>query len=176
MFKVLTKSIKKSIVALGSFLFTTPAGWATIAATVIGVAVFAISSYNKEQEELRQQAEESAKTLNEQTSAMKDLVSQYEAILDSEKTETEKVEELNKWKQTLADTYGITKEKLANLNLEREDGIKLLQEEIKYAKIKQQLDWQESNKKAIDNAKNKIEKCIKFIRIFTGGKYVNNFF
>ena len=161
-FKGLASSIWASVKAITAFLFTNPAGWAILAGTAIAGVVAGIVSYNKHQEELRDKALESANTLKEQADAMDDLISQYEAILDSEKTETEKVEELNKWKQTLADTYGITKEKLANLNLEREDGIKLLQEEIKYAKIKQQLDWQESNKKAIDNAKNKIEHAPSF--------------
>lgn len=161
-FKGLAASTWASVKAITAFLFTNPAGWAILAGTAIAGVVAGIVSYNKHQEELRDKALESANTLKEQADAMDDLISQYEAILDSEKTETEKVEELNKWKQTLADTYGITKEKLANLNLEREDGIKLLQEEIKYAKIKQQLDWQESNKKAIDNAKNKIEHAPSF--------------
>ena len=155
-FEVLTKAIKKSIVALGSFLFTTPAGWATIAVTAIVGAVAAISSYNKEQEELRQQAEESAKTLNEQTSAMKDLVSQYEAILDSEKTETEKTEELNEWKQTLADTYGFEKDKLRELNLEREEGIELLKQEIKASSQYQRDKWEKDNKDQIDTAVDEI--------------------
>lgn len=155
-FEVLTKSIKKSIVALSSFLFTTPAGWATIAATVIGVAVAAISSYNQKQEELRQQAEESAKTLKEQTSAMKDLVSQYEAILDSEKTEAEKTEELNEWKQTLAETYGFEKDKLRELNLEREEGIELLKQEIKASSQYQRDKWERDNKDQIDTAVDEI--------------------
>lgn len=155
-FEVLTKSIKKSIVALGSFLFTTPAGWATIAVTAIVGVVAAISSYNKEQEELRQQAEESAKTLKEQTSAMKDLVSQYEAILDSEKTEAEKTEELNEWKQTLADTYGFEKDKLRELNLEREEGIELLKQEIKASSQYQRDKWERDNKDQIDTAVDEI--------------------
>ena len=155
-FEVLTKSIKKSIVALGSFLFTTPAGWATIAVTAIVGVVAAISSYNKEQEELRQQAEESAKTLKEQTSAMKDLVSQYEAILDSEKTEAEKTEELNEWKQTLAETYGFEKDKLRELNLEREDGIELLKQEIKASSQYQRDKWERDNKDQIDTAVDEI--------------------
>ena len=155
-FEVLTKSIKKSIVALGSFLFTTPAGWATIAvASIVGV-VAAISSYNKEQEELRQQVEESAKTLKEQTSAMEDLVSQYEAILDSEKTEAEKTEELNEWKQTLADTYGFEKDKLRELNLEREEGIELLKQEIDASSQYQRDKWEKDNKDQIDTAVDEI--------------------
>ena len=161
-FKGLAASTWASVKAIGAFLVTNPIGWAILAGTAIAGVVAGIVSYNKHQEELRDKALESANTLKEQADAMDNLVSQYEAILDSEKTETEKVEELNKWKQTLADTYGITKDKLADLNLEREDGIKLLQEEIKYAKIKQQLDWQESNKNAISNSKNKIEHAPSF--------------
>lgn len=163
-FGLLTKSIWANIKAIGAWLVTNPVGWLILAGTAIAGVIAGIVSYNKHQEELRQEALDSAQAINEQSKAMDDLVSQYEAILDSEKTETEKIEELNEWKQTLADTYGITKDKLAELNLEREDGIKLLQEEIKNAKIKQQLDWQEANKKAISNAKNKIEHAPSFNR------------
>lgn len=138
--------------------------WATIAANPIGLIVTAFSlastavaGYKQHQQELIDQAKESADKLKTQAKEMDDFVSHYESIIDSEKTETEKVAELNEWKQTLADTYGITKDKLANLNLEREEGIKLLEEEIKLAKVKQQRDWLEDNTKAINKAKNKLE-------------------
>lgn len=138
--------------------------WATIAANPIGLIITAFSlastavaGYKQHQQELIEQAKESADKLKTQAKEMDDFVSHYESIIDSEKTETEKVAELNEWKQTLADTYGITKDKLADLNLEREEGIKLLEEEIKLAKVKQQRDWLEDNKKAINKAKNKLE-------------------
>ena len=138
--------------------------WATIAANPIGLIITAFSlastavaGYKQHQQELIDQAKESADKLKTQAKEMDDFVSHYESIIDSEKTETEKVAELNEWKQTLADTYGITKDKLADLNLEREEGIKLLEEEIKLAKVKQQRDWLEDNKKAINKAKNKLE-------------------
>ena len=63
----------------------------------INALIAGISKAINKQKELRQEALDSAQSLNEQSKAMDDLVSQYEAIRDSEKTETEKVEELNEW-------------------------------------------------------------------------------
>ena len=116
--------------------------------------------YHQSQEELRKKALEDASALKEQADAMKDLVSQYEAILDSEKTEAEKTEELNEWKQTLADTYGFEKDKLRELNLEREEGIELLKQEIKASDRNNRDEWLGENVKQIDKAIAKIDKAV----------------
>ena len=50
-FKLLSKSILSSAKAMGVWLATTPAGWATIAVTAISAVVLGINAYNKKQEE-----------------------------------------------------------------------------------------------------------------------------
>ena len=118
-----TLALKAASIALNMAL-TTGISW------LISKGIQAWQDYYQSQEELRESAKETAKSINDQSNSMKDLVSQYEKILDSEKTESEKTEELNKWKQTLAETYGFEKDKLAELNTEREKGIELLNAEI----------------------------------------------
>ena len=75
-----------------------------------------------------------ADNTSSQISEMDKLVSEYEAIIDSEKSEAEKTEELNEWKRELVKTYDLEKEKLEDINLEREKGIELLQNEIDESK------------------------------------------
>ena len=161
-FKLLATSILSSAKAMGLWLATTPAGWATIAVTAISAVVLGINAYNKKQEELREEAIESAKATQELTDSMDDLISQYEGIVDSEKSESEKTKELTEWKQTLAETYGITKDKLANLNLEREEGIELLKEEIRLAKIRQQDDWRDKNEDVVAKSRQRLDRASKF--------------
>ena len=161
-FKLLATSILSSAKAMGLWLATTPAGWATIAVTAISAVVLGVNAYNKKQEELREEAIESAKATQELTDSMDDLISQYEGIVDSEKSESEKTKELTEWKQTLAETYGITKDKLANLNLEREEGIELLKEEIRLAKIRQQDDWRDKNEDVVAKSRQRLDRASKF--------------
>lgn len=161
-FKGLAASAWASVKAITAFLLTNPIGWAILAGTAIIGVTAGINNYNKKQEELRQKSLESAKATKELTDSMDDLISQYESIVDSEKSEAEKTEELTEWKQTLAETYGITKDKLANLNLEREDGIKLLEEEIRLAKIRQQIDWQDKNEDTVNKSRQRLERVSRF--------------
>ena len=161
-FKLLSASILSSVKAIGLWLVTNPVGWATIAVTAISAVVLGINAYNKKQEELREEAIESARATQELTDSMDDLISQYEGIVDSEKSESEKTKELTEWKQTLAETYGITKDKLANLNLEREEGIELLKEEIRLAKIRQQDDWRDKNEDVVAKSRQRLDRVSKF--------------
>ena len=161
-FKGLAASALSAAKAVTTFLLTNPIGWAILAGTAIIGVTAGISNYNKKQEELRQKSLESAKSTKELTDSMDDLISQYESIVDSEKSEAEKTEELTEWKQTLAETYGITKDKLANLNLEREDGIKLLEEEIRLAKIRQQIDWQDKNEDTVNKSRQQLDRVSRF--------------
>ena len=161
-FKGLAASALSAAKAVTTFLLTNPIGWAILAGTAIIGVTAGINNYNKKQEELRQKSLESAKATKELTDSMDDLISQYESIVDSEKSEAEKTEELTEWKQTLADTYGITKDKLANLNLEREEGIKLLEQEIKLAKIRQQTDWQDKNEDTINKSRQQLDRVSRF--------------
>lgn len=145
-----TLALKAASIALNMAL-TTGISW------LISKGIQAWQDYYQSQEELRESAKETAKSINDQSDSMKDLVSQYEKILDSEKTESEKTEELNKWKQTLAETYGIEKDKLAELNTEREKGIELLNAEIDAENSKKRGEWLAEYANQFAKAKSLIE-------------------
>lgn len=133
-FKGLATSIKTTAKSFGMFLISNPLGWLTIAGTIITGIVSAVSAYNQKQKETIEKAKELSNKIDSQADSMKNLVSEYEAILDSDKSTIEKTEELNEWKQELIKTYDLEKEKLADLNLEREKGIDLLNGEIEASK------------------------------------------
>ena len=133
-FKGLATSIKTTAKSFGMFLVSNPLGWLTIAGTVITGIVSAVSAYNQKQKETIEKAKELSNKIDSQADSIKNLVSEYEAILDSDKSTIEKTEELNEWKQELIKTYDLEKEKLADLNLEREKGIDLLHGEIEASK------------------------------------------
>ena len=80
--KALKAGIVSTTKAMGVWLTTTPAGWATMAGVAIAGVVLGVNAYNKKQEELREAAIESADALKDQSSDMKELVSHYEEILD----------------------------------------------------------------------------------------------
>lgn len=108
------------------------------------------------QRELREAAIDSANSIEDQSKAMNDLVSQYKTIVDSEKTEAEKTEELNEWKQTLVETYGFEGDKLKELNTERERGIELLKEEINAVNQRERGIWLAENSTQFTTAKEKM--------------------
>ena len=147
---VKTLALKAASIALNMAL-ATGISW------LINKGIQAWQDWYQSQEELRESARETAKTINDQTNEMKQLVSQYEKILDSEKTESEKTEELNKWKQTLAETYGFEKDKLAELNTEREKGIELLNAEIDAENSKKRGEWLAEYANQFEKAKSLIE-------------------
>ena len=144
-----TLALKAASIALNMAL-TTGISW------LINKGIQAWQDFYQSQEELRESARETANIINDQTNEMKQLVSQYEAILDSEKTESEKTEELNEWKQNLAETYSIEKDRLADVNLEREKGIQLLKDEIALKNYDERSNWLGTNSKQFEIAKGKI--------------------
>ena len=133
----------------------------------INLIIAGITKLVNKQKELREATIDSAEQMKEQAASMDELISEYEKILESEKSEVEKVKELNTWKQEISDTYGIEKEKLAGLNLEREDGIKLLQEEIKLTKLRNEAEWQKDNEKAINKAQKKVDNAKRFSALYS---------
>ncbi|MGN0691607.1 MAG: hypothetical protein ACI4K7_04580 [Oscillospiraceae bacterium] len=120
------------------------------------LATTAITTYIQKQEEARQEAADSAKELSEYSKSLNGLVDEYTAIIDSEKSEAEKTEELNEWKKTLVETYGFEKDKLRELNLEREEGIELLKQEIDASDRYQRDKWEKDNADQINTAVNEI--------------------
>lgn len=115
-----------------------------------------LSEWYKSQKELQELAIESAQAYKDQAESMKDLVSQYETILDSEKSDAEKTIELNKWKQTLVETYKIERDELRKLNTDREYGIQLLEDEIDATNRRNRNKWLGENKESVDTAISKI--------------------
>lgn len=137
--------------------------FATISANPIMVLTMAftalVSIYQKvqrEQEEARKQAVEMADKYDEQAKSLSDLRQEYINIVDSESDVTKKTEELNKWKETLIETYGLEKEALENVNLEREKGLGLIDDEITKNRINSAETWLTENKDAYEDAKKKL--------------------
>lgn len=110
----------------------------------------------RENEEMRESAVEAIKQYNEQAQSLEDLKQKYIDICDSENSTAKKTEELNKWKQTLIETYGLEKEAIEKVNLAREDGLKLIDDEIVKNKINSTETWLTDNKKAYEDAKKKL--------------------
>lgn len=108
------------------------------------------------EKELVEQAKESAEKTQEQIKSLDELKKKYVEIVDSANDEKTKNEQLNEIKQELIETYGIEKEHLKDLNLERENGIALLEKEIALKSQEERGNWLGTNKKAFDKAKSKI--------------------
>lgn len=137
--------------------------WSTICANPVMVLTIAftalVSIYQKvqrEQEEARKTAIEMADKYKEQATALKNLRQEYINIVDSESDVSKKTEELNEWKKTLIETYGFEKEALENVNLEREKGLGLLDDEITKNHINSAETWLTENNKAYEDAKKKL--------------------
>ena len=127
----------------------------------ISIFIFVANKLKQAQEEAAQAHEEairkaakSAETARDQIDGLKKLRQEYLDIVDSETTETEKAKELDRWKQTLIETYGLEKSALEGVNAERKTGLGLIDEEIKkqrdqsiadlsaaYDEAKQQMEW-----------------------------------
>ena len=125
-------------------------------ASVVNLIITGITKLVNKEKELCDTAKESADEIKSQADEMKKLASEYETILDSEKTDAEKTVELNKWKQTLVETYKIERDELRKLNTDREYGIQLLEDEIDAVNSRNRNKWLGENKEAVDTAISKI--------------------
>ena len=123
---------------------------------LINGIISGITKLVNRQKELAEQAKESAEKYNEQTKALDDLRQQYINIVDSESDVSKKTEELNKWKETLIETYGFEKEAIEKVNLEREKGLGLLDDEITKNRINSAETWLTENKDSYEDAKKKL--------------------
>lgn len=124
---------------------------------VVNLIITGITKLVNKEKELAETAKDSAESYKEQAKSLDELQKKYQEICDSESLEAEKVQQLNDLKKELINTYGFTEEALNNLNLEREKGIKLLENEIKLANQASRGEWLGNNKEAIDNANKKIK-------------------
>ena len=125
--------------------------------TVVSLFVSKLGEWIVTQKELTEQAKESAEKTDEQVKSLEKLKNKYTEICDSSDSEISKVQQLIELKNELTDTYGLTEDALHNLNLEREQGIELLEREIKLANIASRGEWLGNNASAIKTARNKIE-------------------
>lgn len=159
----ITQANQQATAATFSLNGSMKALFATISANPVMVLTMAftalVSIYQKvqrEQEEARQTAVEMAEKYEEQATALQNLRQEYINIVDSESDVSKKTEELNEWKKTLIDTYGFEKEALENVNLEREKGLGLLDDEITKNRINSAETWLTENNKAYEDAKKKL--------------------
>lgn len=137
--------------------------WSILEANPILVLTAAFTAFTtiqqkvqRENEKIQESAVEAIKQYNEQAQSLEDLRQKYIDIVDSEDSTAKKTEELNKWKQTLIETYGLEKEAIEQVNLAREDGLKLIDDEIIKNKINGAETWLTDNKKAYEDAQKKL--------------------
>ena len=147
--KALKAGIVSTTKAMGVWLTTTPAGWATMAGVAIAGVVLGVNAYNKKQEELREAAIESANEIDNQSKSLDELKQKYIEICDSADDEKTKNEKLNEIKQELIDVYGFEKDALKELNDERERGLGLLDGEFEKKNRNARNNWLEDNKDTI---------------------------
>lgn len=156
----ITQANQQAAVSTFSLNGSMKALFATISANPVMVLTMAftalVSIYQKvqrEQEEARKNAVESAEKYNEQATSLANLRQEYINIVDSESDVSKKTEELNKWKETLIETYGFEKEAIEKVNLEREKGLGLLDDEITKNRINSAETWLTENKDSYEDAK-----------------------
>ena len=123
----------------------------------INAIISGIIQLVNKQKELAEAAKQSAQETSEYIDSLDGLKEKYLEIVDSENSVSEKTQELNKFKQELVETYGFEKDIIDKLNLSREHGIELLDEEAqKQAKAKRN-EFYAQNKNVIDDAVDTIE-------------------
>lgn len=149
-----TFSLRGAWEGLKASIATNPIG---LIVTALTLATTAVTAYKQKQEEIRQEALDSANALDEQVKALENLKKKYEDICNSTDDEKTKNEQLNEIKQELIDTYKIEKDRLADLNLEREKGLALLEQTIDLKNYDERGNWLGTNKNAFEKAKNKIK-------------------
>lgn len=159
----ITQANQQAAVSTFSLNGSMKALFATISANPVMVLTMAftalVSIYQKvqrEQEEARKNAVESAEKYEEQATSLANLRQEYINIVDSESDVSKKTEELNKWKETLIETYGFEKEAIEKVNLEREKGLGLLDDEITKNRINSAETWLTENKDSYEDAKKKL--------------------
>lgn len=150
--EALKAGIVSTTKAMGIWLTTTPVGWATIAGVALAGVVLGINAYNKKQEELREEAEQSAQEIDNQSKSLDELKKKYIEICDSTDDEATKSQQLNDIKQELVDVYGFEKDALKELNDERERGLDLLDGEFEKKNRNSRNNWLEDNKDTIKKA------------------------
>ena len=135
-FKLLAKSIWASVKAMAAWLFTTPAGWATLAiGAVVGTTV-AIAKYNEKLEESRQEMIETGKEAAQFTKDLDGLVEEYRKLGKDGKFDNSDREQAKSIHEQINELLG---DEVSNINLANgkyEDQLKLLRD-LQYTKAKE---------------------------------------
>lgn len=105
-------------------------GWIGVITLAIGVVWQAVSAIKAKAEAQRQAAIATAQANSDEIQSLKDLRAEYESMLESTDSDSEKTEALNEWKRKLIETYKVEKDAIDKVNLSRETGINLIDEEI----------------------------------------------
>lgn len=148
-----TFSLSGAFKTLWNVLSANPIMALTMAFTGV-VTVY--QTVQRKNEELQESAVEAIKQYDEQAQSLEDLRQKYIDIVDSEDSTAKKTEELNEWKKTLIETYGLEKQAIEQVNLARENGLKLIDDEIIKNKINGAETWLTENKNAYEDAKKKL--------------------
>ena len=134
------KGLFTSLGGLGGVLAGIAVAW--------GVVSFAIESHNRALEEARKAAQEDIKATEADIKLLGDLKQRYLDIVDSTASAAEKTHQLTEFKKALVEQYGFEKEAVQQINLERQTGIDLLNQEME-ASMRRTLS---ENKPAFDRA------------------------
>lgn len=129
---------------------------------LINAIITEITKLVNKQKELAEAAKQSAQETSEYIDSLDGLKEKYLEIVDSENSVSEKTQELNKFKQELVETYGFEKDIIDKLNLSREHGIELLDEEAKKEARAKRNEFYAQNDKAIQKSIKNFENVNKF--------------
>lgn len=151
---VSTFSLSGAFKSLFNIIRLNPVMALTLAFTAVSSS---ISAYKAKQDELIQSAKQSAQETSEYIDSLDGLKEKYLEIVDSESSMSEKTQELNEFKKELIETYGFEKDIIDKLNLSREYGIELLDEESKKNAKAKRNEFYAQNDKAIKKSVNEME-------------------
>lgn len=141
---------------------------ANVAQLAVGLLTAALTAgiliYNKvkqSKEEAKQAAIEGADAALSEVESLQSLKKEYISILDSTESETEKNKQLTSFKEKLVEQYGLEKDAVDKLNDSRQEGINLLNQEMKASVDKGITELGDEYEKA----KNKIESGTQKIKL-----------
>lgn len=163
--EALKAGIVSTTKAMGVWLATTPAGWATMAGVAIAGVVLGVNAYNKKIQEGINNANEAKSATQEQIDTLADYKNKIEELRTSLKNSNLSEEEAYETRKKLisiqdelSDKYGIEKDKIDLINGSLKEQINLLDQ----ASRQTAEDYLRDNKDAINNAIKKVEKTKSF--------------
>lgn len=139
--------------------------WIGLILTGISLVTSAINGFNAAEEERISKANQAADAALNEVNSLQLLKDEYIAIVDSSENEAKKDEQLTAFKKKLVEQYGFEKEAVDKLNGSRQEGIDLLNQEMKISIDKGIADLGDDYK----NAQSKIEKSSDDIKAHING-------